>query len=132
MVIYSDEMAESHSVITNSYQIMADLDAAGHYNPPKSGRLKKIRLIAGGDAATSLFDGNILVKVESTTFAGVPVVVAMSTAGIRTAPVGQNLEAEQICDVPVSSGVFLTCSIKQVTAGTPVTPRFSLVGTFEG
>lgn len=128
MAIWTDLMGTSVSVTTAAYVAMT----GSPYAPLKDARLRKIILKAGGDAATSLIDGVVRVRLSCPTFSGVNTFVSMATGGIRTAPVGVKLEAEQVVDLPVKTGTPVTVEIFQNTAGTPVTPRFELYGVFEG
>lgn len=128
MAIWTDLMGTSASVVANAYVAMA----GSPYAPLKNAQLRKIILKAGGDAVTSLVDGVVRVRLSCPTFSGVNAFVCMSTGGIRTAPVGVKLEAEQVVDLPVKTGVNITVEIFQDTGATPVTPRFEVYGVFEG
>lgn len=120
-------MGTSVSVTTGAYIAMT----GSPYNPLKSGRLRKITIKAGGDAATSLIDGVVRVRLSCPTFGGVYAFVAMAGSGIRTAPMSQVLEASEIVDLAVMSGTPITIELFQNTAATPVTPRFEVYGSFE-
>jgi len=127
-MIYTDLMATSTSTTKGSY-----VDMTGSpYNPLKSGTLRKLKLLAGGDAATSLIDGVVRVRLSCPTFGGVYAFVALAATGIRTAPVGARLEAEEVVNLPVQAGTPITIELYQNTNATPVTPRFEVYGTFEG
>lgn len=128
MAIWTDLMGTSVSVATAAYVAMT----GSPYSPLKSGKLRKIILKAGGDAATSLVDGVVRARLSCPKFSGVNAFVCMATGGIRTAPCGVKLEAEQVVDLPVETGVPITVEIFQNTGATPVTPRFELYGVFEG
>jgi hypothetical protein len=128
MAIWTDLMGTSVSVTTAAYVAMT----GSPYAPLKDAKLRKIIIKAGGDAATSLFDGIVRVRMSCPTFSGVNAFACMSTGGIRTAPVGVKLEAEQIVDLPVKTGVGVTVEIFHDTGATPVTPRVEVYGVFEG
>jgi hypothetical protein len=126
-MMYTDLMGTSVSVATAAYVAMT----GSPYNPLKTGKLVKVKLKAGGDAATSLIDGVVRVRLSSPTFGGVYAFVGMPGTGIRTATAGNPmLEAEEIVDLPVVSGTPVTVEIYQNTGATPVTPRFEVYGVF--
>jgi hypothetical protein len=101
------------------------------YSPLKNARLRKIVLKAGGDAATSLIDGVVRIRLTCPKFSGVYAYVLMSGQGLRTATCPP-IEAEQVVDLPVETGVPITIEMFQDTGATPVTPRFNLLEVFEG
>lgn len=125
---WTDLMGTSQSVVTGAYVAMA----LSPYAPLKSGRLKKLILKAGGDAATSLIDGVVRVRMSCPTFQGVYAFIALSGSGIRTAPAQAVLEATQEVDLPVMTGTNIVVELFQNTGATPVTPRFEVYGEFEG
>lgn len=125
--IYSDQMASSQSVVTGSYVAMT----GSPYNPLASGRLRKLKLLAGGDAVTSLIDGVVYVRVRSSSFGGVDAFVAIAGQNIRTAPAWPIPVGECVLDLPVKDGTKMIIEIYQDTGATPVTPRFVLIGVFE-
>lgn len=125
MAIYSDVIGTSVSV-TTAYVEMT----GSPYSPLRSGRLIQVKLNVSGDAATALIE-NVTVKLSSSKW-GVPVTVAVAGAGIRTAPAFAVPIGVQNCDLPVETGVQITAELKNVTGDTPVTPRYQVIGVFEG
>ncbi len=124
-MIYSDEMGTSQSV-TKTYVAMT----GSPYSPLTDGKLVTVKLLACGDAATSLIEG-VQVKVECPLW-GVPLTVATVGAGLRTVPQLPIPVGVQNCDLQVRTGVQITVQIKNVTADTPVTPQYVVIGVFEG
>jgi len=100
------------------------------FAPLANGRLVQLKLIVYGSAVTALIEG-VTVVVESAGW-GLPVTVSGAGAGIRTAPAFPIEPIIQNCDMPVKTGVNITCEIKNVTADTPVTVEATLIGVFEG
>lgn len=124
-MIYSDVMGTSVSVTT------ADVEMTGSpYTPAKDGRLVQVKLGASGDAATALIE-NVTVTLTSPLW-GVPLVVTVEGAGIRTADAAPIPKGVQNCDLPVKTGNKIKVELKNVTGDTPVTPRYQLIGVFEG
>ena len=124
-MIYSDEIATSTSAST-TYVAMT----GSPYSPLKSGKLRKLILGASGDAVTSIVE-KVVVQLTCPLW-GVPVTVSLDGANIRTAPAQAIPQAEMVCDVPVQTGVQITIQIKNETGATPTTPRYNLLGIFEG
>lgn len=124
-MIYTDEMATSTSAAT-TYTAMT----GSPYSPLKSGRLKSVIVSACGDAATSLIE-MVVVQLTNPMW-GVPITITLSGAGIRTAPANSIPPKEQIVDMPVQIGSPITIQIKNETGATPITPRYSVTGVFEG
>lgn len=124
-MIYSDEMATSTSASTT----LVDMTGSP-YSPKKSGKLRKVILGASGDAVTSLIEK--VVAVLTCPLWGVPVTVMLDGGNIRTAPAHPIPSGEVVCDVPVQTGTQIVIQIKNETGATPVTPRYNVIGVFEG
>lgn len=125
MVIYSDEMATSVSA-SLTYVAMT----GSPYSPLKNGKLIHLTLGAAGDAVTSLIE-KVVVQLTCPLW-GVPLTIQLNGGGLRTAPVIPIPNAELDCDVPVATGNLIVIQIKNETAATPITPRYSLIGVFSG
>lgn len=100
------------------------------YSPLTNGRLIQLKLYMAGSDAASLIE-NVLVKVTSSLW-GVPVYVATSAAGLRTAPAFPIPVGITNCDMPVQTGVQIKAEFRNVTADTPVTVEGILIGVFRG
>lgn len=118
-------MATSVSV-TTAYVAMT----GSPYTPAKDGRLIQVKLGASGDAVTTLIE-NVTVQLTSPLW-GVPLVVTLEGGNLRTAPSHIIPKGVQNCDLPVKTGNKITIELKNVTGATPVTPRYQLIGVFEG
>lgn len=124
-MIYSDEMAYSVSVLATFHEM-----TGSPYSPLKSGRLIQVKLGASGDAVTTLIE-NVTVKLTSPLW-GVPLYVTLEGGNLRTAPSMIIPKGVQNCDLPVQIGSQITCELMNRTGATPVTPRYQLIGVFEG
>lgn len=125
-MIYSDELA-TYIGAGKTFVAMT----GSPYAPLADGRLIQLKLLVYGSAVTALIEG-LVAKVESVSFSGVPVFVVAAGPGLRTAPAFPIPTGITNCDVPIKTGVNLVCSIKNVTADTPVTVEATLIGVFEG
>ena len=124
-MIYSDEIGTSVSVAT-TFAAMT----GSPYSPLKSGRLIQLKLGASGDAATALIE-NVTARLSCPLW-GVYAYVTLEGAGIRTAPAFAIPKGVQNVDLEVRTGVEITIEIMNQTGDTPVTPRYQLIGVFEG
>lgn len=100
------------------------------YTPPVSGRLVQVKLGASGDAVTSLIE-NVTVVLTNPKW-GVPLTVTLEGGNIRTAPAFPIPKGVQNCDLPVAIGSKITIEVMNRTGATPITPRYQLIGVFEG
>lgn len=124
-MIYSDEMAYSESVTTTFVAM-----TGSPYYPLVDGRLIQVKLGVSGDAVTSLME-NTTVKLTSPKW-GVPLYVTCEGSNLRTLPTLPIPKGVQNCDLPVKTGSKITIEVMCRTGATPVTPRYQLIGVFEG
>jgi len=124
-MIYSDEMGYSVSVTTSFVEM-----TGSPYTPLKTGRLIQVKLGASGDAVTTLIE-NVTVKLTSPLW-GVPLYVTVEGNNLRTATTPPIPKGVQNCDLPVQLGSKITIEVMNRTGATPVTPRYQLIGVFEG
>lgn len=124
-MIYSDEMAVSVSVLATFHEM-----TGSPYSPLLSGRLVQVKLGASGDAVTTLIE-NVTVRLTNPKW-GVPLYVTLEGGNLRTAPTHVIPKGVQNCDLPIIIGSPITCELINVTGATPVTPRYQLIGVFEG
>jgi len=124
-MIYSDEIGTSVSVLTTFHEM-----TGSPYSPLVSGRLVQVKLGVSGDAVTSLIE-NVTVRLTNPKW-GVPLYVTAEGANIRTATTPPIPKGVQNCDLPVTIGSQITAELINVTGATPVTPRYQLIGVFEG
>ena len=118
-------MGYSDSVLTTLVEV-----TGSPYTPMKDGRLVQVKLGASGDAVTSLIE-NVTVVLTSPLW-GVPLYVTLEGANIRTATTPPIPKGVQNCDLPVKTGNKIKIEIMNRTGATPVTPRYQLIGVFEG
>ena len=116
---YSESAATTFAAMTGS-----------PYYPLKGGRLIQVKLGASGDAVTTLIE-NVTVKLTSPLW-GVPLYVTVEGNNLRTATVPPIPKGVQNCDLPVQTGSKITIEVMNRTGATPVTPRYQLIGVFEG
>lgn len=124
-MIYSDEIGSSVSVATSFVEM-----TGSPYTPPKDGRLVQVKLGASGDAATSLIE-NVTVMLTAPLW-GVPLYVTLEGGGLRTATCPPIPKGVQNCDLVVKTGNKIKAELLNKTGATPVTPRYQLIGVFEG
>lgn len=124
-MIYSEEMATSVSVLATEHEM-----TGSPYTPPVNGRLVQVKLGASGDAVTTLIE-NVTVILTSPKW-GVPLTVTVEGANLRTAPAFPIPKGVQNCDLPVATGNKIKIELMNRTGATPVTPRYQLIGVFEG
>ncbi|GAH94658.1 unnamed protein product [marine sediment metagenome] len=124
-MIYSDEMGYSESASTTLVAM-----TGSPYYPLIDGRLIQVKLGASGDAVTTLIE-NVTVKLTSPKW-GVPLYVTVEGNNLRTATVPPIPKGVQNCDLPVKTGSKITIEVMNRTGATPVTPRYQLIGVFEG
>jgi len=124
-MIYSEEIAYSESAATTLTEM-----TGSPYTPPLNGRLVQVKLGASGDAVTTLIE-NVTVVLTNPKW-GVPLTVTLEGAGLMTAPRFPIPKGVQNCDLPVSIGSKIKIELMNRTGATPITPRYQLIGVFEG
>jgi len=124
-MIYSEEIATSVSVTTTLVEM-----TGSPYTPPINGRLVQVKLGASGDAATALIE-NVTAVLTNPKW-GVPLTVTLEGGGLRTAPAVPIPKGVQNCDLVVAIGSKIKIELINQTGDTPVTPRYQLIGVFEG
>jgi len=124
-MIYSEEIAYSESASLTLVEM-----TGSPYTPPISGRLVQVKLGASSDAVTTLIE-NVTVVLSSPKW-GVPLTVTLEGGGLRTAPAIPIPKGVQNCDLPVATGNKIKIEIMNRTGATPITPRYQLIGVFEG
>lgn len=100
-------MGKFVDLIGRTVGVIIDADTAmADYMPSVSGRIKKIRVIAGGIAATTLLE-NGYIKLACKTFGGVDMYVPFNGGGVFTAVwsrSGLNIQDTE-CDLAIVAGV---------------------------
>lgn len=131
-MVYTDVMFNSALTVTALAQMNAGSGTtAGDYTPKVSGTLKQIRVIVGGQAATSLVE-TYQIELECTEWQPNRQRFRVTGGGIATAPSGiGGTEREFVfaLDQPVKTNVIIKGEAYSVET-TAVTPRVSISGVF--
>ena len=124
-------MARFVELIGRTTGVVIDADTAmADWVPSVSGRLKKVIVVVGGIAATTLIE-NGYIKLTCAVFGGVDMYAPFNGGGVFTAVwsrSGQNIQATE-CDLAVTAGkpvhVFYYHNV------IPTTPEISVFGEIE-
>ena len=102
----------------------------GPFRPPISGRLLKLVLMVGSEAATSLVED---VRIEITCTLWTPNMLAIggNGSGLRTATTPQHLPFEFDVDQPVAKDTDIDANYIH-DSGVPVTSRLRVFGLIQG
>lgn len=112
-----------------TYEAMAGALQTSPYTPDEDGRLIGLRLLVGGEAATSLVEG-IQLRLTCTTFKPNTIHVCGTGNGLRTAPAMAQNSFDYEVDQPVKAGVPITVEGRHNVA-TAVTNNSLLMGFFQ-
>ena len=112
-----------------TFEALAGAFQASPYTPDEDAKLVGIRLIIGGEAATSLVN-NLMIRLTCTTFKPNKIEIAGGGCGIRTAPAQQPPVYDYDVNQPVRAGVPITLEGRHAT-GSPVTNNTIVMGIFE-
>jgi hypothetical protein len=112
-----------------TYEAVAGALQTSPYTPDSDGKLKGIRVLVGGEAATSLVEG-VQIRLSCTTFTPNVIHVAGNGNGIRTAPATPITPVDYEVDQPVKAGVPITVEGRHAVA-TAVTNHTLIMGLFE-
>lgn len=113
-----------------AYEALAGAFQASPYTPDKDGKLIGIRVIPGGEAATSLVE-QFQIRMSCTTFNPNVCEVGGSGVGLRTVPAMNQGVFDFPVDQPVKAGVPITIEGRHAVA-TAVTANITVWGQFEG
>lgn len=115
---------------SQTYEAMAGTFQTSPYTPDADGRLKGLRVLVGGEAATSLVEG-IQIRLTCTTFTPNTIHLAAMGNGLRTVPATpEGAPVDYEVDQPVKSGVPITVEARHNVA-TAVTAQAFVMGMFE-
>lgn len=114
-----------------TYEALAGAFQTSPYTPDADGRLKGLRIMLGGEAATSLVEG-VQIRLTCTTFTPNTLHIAAMGNGLRTVPTSgqQGAPVDYEVDQPVKSGVPITLEGRHNVA-TAVTAQAFVMGLFE-
>jgi hypothetical protein len=122
------EMGKYVELIGRSVGVIIDADTAmADWTPSIKGRLKKITVLAGGIAATTLIE-NGYIKLSSSTFKGVDMYAPFDGHGLFTAPRTGNPITETECDLEVDTKPVKVFYYHNVV---PTTPEITVFGEIE-
>lgn len=98
-------MAKYTELIGRTVGVVIDADTAmADWTPSVNGRLKKVTVVTGGIAATSLIE-NGYIKLTCKEFGGVDMYAAFDGGGVFTAPRQKSGFDETECDLSIKAGV---------------------------
>ena len=123
-------MAKYVELIGRTVGVVIDADTAmADWVPSVSGRLKKVSVIPGGIAATTLLE-NGYIKLTCSKFGGVDMYAPFNGGGVFTAPrmAGTAIQ-ETECDLAIEAGVPVRVFYYHNVA--PTTPEITVFGTVE-
>ena len=132
MAIYVDQMfntsGESTTLAAMNKGTTASTDA---YRAKKGGRLLKVILMQGYEAATSLVE-DVRVEVTCTEWTPNTLMFGVSGDGLHTAPhfKGPQSATEWVVDQPVKTDIDITANYIH-DSGSPVTSRIRELGVFQ-
>lgn len=114
---------------SQTYEALAGTFQASPYTPDENARLLGLRLLIGGEAATSLVEG-VQIRLTSTTFKPNTIHITGEGNGLRTAPATPQHVIDYEVDQPVHAGVPITLEGRH-TVATAVTNNCFVMGFFE-
>lgn len=100
-------MGKTSILIGRTTGVIIDADTPfdpAFWMPPKSGRITKVTVIAGGIAATTLIE-NGHITLRSTSFGGVELHAPFQGIGLETVPRTDKKAWVTECDLKVTAGV---------------------------
>lgn len=114
---------------TQAYSACAGAMQTSPYTPDATGKLKGLRVIPGGEAATSLIRG-VQFRLTCTTFNPNTIHAWGQGQGLQTVPQTSPVPLDYEVDQPVVAGVPITVEARNDVA-TAVTCSAFLMGLFE-
>lgn len=112
-----------------TYEALAGGFQASPYVPDEDARLIGLRVIPGGEAATSLVE-QFEIRLTCTTFKPNTIQIGGTGSGLRTAPGSTAPVIDYEVDQPVRSGVPITLEGRHAVA-TAVTANIQIYGMFQ-
>lgn len=113
---------------SQTYEALAGTFQTSPYTPDEDARLIGIRVVPGGEAATSLVE-QFQIRMTCTTFKPNTIHVGGSGVGLRTVPCSSIQTYDWEVDQPVKSGVPITIEGRHAVA-TAVTANIVVYGLF--
>lgn len=130
MVIYVDQMFNTDGESASLADMNRDTSSStGKYVPLKDGRLLKVIIFIGSEAATSLVE-DVRIELTNTEWTPNTLMFAANGSGLRTATTPQHFPFEYVIDQPVSVNSAIAGQYIH-DSGTPVTSRIRVFGVFQ-
>lgn len=114
---------------SQTYEALSGGFQTSPFTPPVNGRLKGIRVITGGEAATSLVEG-IQFRLSSVSFTPNVIHVVAQGNGLQTVPKTPPTVFDYEVDQPVNTGAPIAIEARHNVA-TAVTCQAFILGLFE-
>jgi len=114
---------------STTYTACAGAAQASPYTPDEDATLVGLRVIVGGDAATTLTE-LVQFRISCTTFNPNSMEAMGLGSGLLTAPALKVMPIDHPVNQPVKAGVPITVEARNVTADTPVGVSVALMGKF--
>lgn len=130
MVIYVDQMFNTAGESTSLADMNEGTSAAvAKYLPKKDGRLLKVIVMIGSEAATSLVE-DVRVELECTEWVPNRLRFGANGSGLRTATTPQHFPFEYVVDQAVKTNQGIAGQYIH-DSGSPVTSRIRVFGVFQ-
>jgi len=121
-------MGKFVELIGRTVGVIIDADTAMlDWTPSVAGRLKKVIVIVGGIAATTLIE-NGYIKLTSSTFGGVDMYAPFQGIGLETVPRSEKKSQITECDLKVETKPIKVFYYHNVI---PTTPEITVFGEIE-
>jgi hypothetical protein len=111
-----------------TFESLAGTFQASPYVPDEDATLVAVRVIVGGEAASSLVN-NLMIRMSCTTWKPNTIHVGAAGGGLRTAPAFAVPTYDYEVNQPVKAGVQITLEGRHA-AGSPVTNNTLVLGMF--
>lgn len=122
-------MAKFIDLVGRTVGVVIDADTAmDNWTPQVAGRIKRIGVLCGGIAATTLIE-NGYIKLTSSDFGGVDMYAPFDGGGVFTAPHGVRGVQWTECDLKVSKTPVKVAYYHNVA---PTTPEITVFAEIEG
>ena len=131
MGIFIDQMFNTDGESTSLADLNNDVSSStGKYKPLLSGKLLKVIIFIGYEAATSLVR-DVRVEMTNTKWSPNKLRFFAQGSGLQTAPSPEPLVAEYVVDQPITEGSEIEGQYIHA-GGVPVTSRITVFGVFQG
>ena len=130
MGIYIDVMFNTDGESTSLADMNNDVSSTtGKYTPLKDGRLLKVIIFVGYEAATSLVR-DVRIELENSNWEPNRIKMMAQGSGLQTAPSPEPIAYEYVIDQPVKESSSIVGQYIHA-GGVPVTSRITVLGVFQ-